>query len=49
MGTKVQAMNFYVVSKLVRLAATPIYEDSLKDAINYLKLMYKEIHGKEIQ
>ena len=49
MGTKVQAMNFYVVSKLVRLAATPIHEDSLKDAINYLKLMYKEIHGKEIQ
>ena len=44
-----QAMNFYVVSKLVRLAATPIHEDSLKDAINYLKLMYKEIHGKEIQ
>ena len=49
MGTKVQAMNFYVVSKLVRLAATPIHEDSLKDAINYLKLMYKGIHGKEIQ
>ena len=49
MGTKVQAMNFYVVSKLVRLAATTIHEDSLKDAINYLKLMYKEIHGKEIQ
>jgi len=49
MGTKVQAMNFYVVSKLVRLAATPIHEDILKDAINYLKLMYKEIHGKEIQ
>ena len=49
MGTKVQAMNFYVVSKLVRLAATPIHEDSLKDAINYLKLMYKEIHGVEIQ
>ena len=49
MGTKVQAMNFYVVSKLVRLAATPIHEDSLKDAINYLKLMYKEIHGEEIQ
>jgi len=49
MGAKVQAMNFYVVSKLVRLAATPIHEDSLKDAINYLKLMYKEIHGKEIQ
>ena len=44
-----QAMNFYVVSKLVRLAATPTHEDSLKDAINYLKLMYKEIHGKEIQ
>ena len=49
MPSKIQAMNFYVVSKLVRLAATPIHEDSLKDAINYLKLMYKEIHGKEIQ
>ena len=49
MSSKVQAMNFYVASKLVRLAATPIHEDSLKDAINYLKLMYKEIHGKEIQ
>ena len=49
MGSKVQVMNFYVVSKLVKLAATPIYKKSLKDAINYLKLMYKEIHGKEIQ
>ena len=49
MSSKVQAMNFYVASKLVRLAATPIHEDSLKDAINYLKLIYKEIHGKEIQ
>ena len=49
MPPRVKAMNFYVVSKLVRLAATPIHEDSLKDAINYLKLMYKEIHGEEIQ
>ena len=49
MSPKVQAMNFYVVSKFVRLAATPTHEDSLKDAINYLKLMYKEIHGVEIQ
>lgn len=39
---------FYVVTKLVRLAASPSHKDSIVDMINYLRLYYEFKFGEEI-
>ncbi len=39
---------FYVVTKLVRLAASPTHRDSIVDMINYLRLYYEHKFGEKI-